>query len=42
LVPDQFELQKDFTFVPKLDSPTPLAVELLPKPQAPSNPPGAP
>jgi NodT family efflux transporter outer membrane factor (OMF) lipoprotein len=42
LVPDQFELQKDFSFVPKLDSPTPLAVELLPKPQAPSNPPGAP
>jgi NodT family efflux transporter outer membrane factor (OMF) lipoprotein len=42
LMPDQLELQKGFSFVPKLDSPTPLAVELLPKPQTPSNPPGAP
>jgi NodT family efflux transporter outer membrane factor (OMF) lipoprotein len=42
LVPDQFELQKGFSLVPKLESTTPLAVELLPKVQTPSNPPGAP
>jgi NodT family efflux transporter outer membrane factor (OMF) lipoprotein len=40
LVPDQFELQKDFSLVPKLESTTPLAVELLPKVQTPSNPAG--
>jgi hypothetical protein len=33
-------LQKDFTFTPQLESTTPLAVELLPKPQTPSNPQG--
>jgi hypothetical protein len=42
LVPSQFELQKDFSLVPKLESTTPLAVELLPKVQTPSNPPGTP
>jgi len=42
LLPDQFQLQKDFSFVPKLDSPTPLAVELTPKVPTPSNPPSAP
>jgi NodT family efflux transporter outer membrane factor (OMF) lipoprotein len=41
LVPDQFQLQKDFSLVPKLESPTPLAVELLPKVPTPSNPPTA-
>jgi NodT family efflux transporter outer membrane factor (OMF) lipoprotein len=41
LVPDQFQLQKDFSLVPKLESPTPLAVELLPKVPTPSNPPVA-
>jgi len=40
LVPSQFELQKDFSLVPKLESTTPLAVELLPKVQTPSNPAG--
>ncbi|MFZ3360660.1 MAG: efflux transporter outer membrane subunit [Xanthobacteraceae bacterium] len=42
LLPDQFQLQKDFSLVPKLDSPTPLAVELMPKVQTPANPPGTP
>jgi hypothetical protein len=41
LVPDQVQLQKDFSLVPKLESPTPLAVELLPKVPTPSNPPVA-
>jgi hypothetical protein len=41
LVPDQFQLQKDFSLVPKLESTTPLAVELLPKIPTPSNPSGA-
>jgi len=40
LLPDQLQLQKDFTFTPQLESTTPLAVELLPKPQTPSNPQG--
>jgi NodT family efflux transporter outer membrane factor (OMF) lipoprotein len=39
LVPDQFQLQKDFSLVPKLESPTPLAIELLPKVPTPANPP---
>jgi len=42
LVPDQFQLQKEFSLVPKLESTTPLALELLPKVETPSNPPGAP
>jgi NodT family efflux transporter outer membrane factor (OMF) lipoprotein len=40
LLPDQLQLQKDFSVVPQLESTTPLAVELLPKPQTPSNPQG--
>jgi NodT family efflux transporter outer membrane factor (OMF) lipoprotein len=42
LLPDQFQLQKDFSFVPQLESTTPLAVELIPTIQTPSNPQGAP
>jgi len=42
LVPDQLQLQKDFSFVPKLESTPPLAVELMPTIQSPSNPPAAP
>jgi hypothetical protein len=42
LVPDQFELQKDFSLVPKLESTTPLGVELLPKVPNLSNPSSAP
>ena len=42
LLPDQVQLQKGFSFVPKLDSPTPLAVELIPKLPTPSNPQTAP
>jgi len=42
LLPDQFQLQKDFSLVPKLESTAPLAVELFPKVQTPSNPSGAP
>ena len=42
LVPDQFQLQKDFSLVPKLESTPPLAVELMPKPPTPANPPAAP
>jgi NodT family efflux transporter outer membrane factor (OMF) lipoprotein len=42
LVPDQFDLQKGFSLVPKLESTTPLAIELMPKPQSPSNPSSAP
>jgi NodT family efflux transporter outer membrane factor (OMF) lipoprotein len=38
LVPDQFQLQKDFSLLPKLESAKPLAVELLPTMQTPSNP----
>jgi outer membrane protein TolC len=42
LLPDQLQLQKEFTFTPQLESATPLAVELIPKPQTPSNPQGEP
>jgi NodT family efflux transporter outer membrane factor (OMF) lipoprotein len=42
LVPDQFQLQKEFSLVPKLESAKALAVELMPAPQTPSNPPSAP
>jgi NodT family efflux transporter outer membrane factor (OMF) lipoprotein len=41
LLPDQFQLQKDFSLVPELESTTPLAVELIPTIQTPSNPQGA-
>lgn len=39
LVPDQVQLEKEFSLVPKLESPTPLAVELFPTIQTPSNAP---
>jgi NodT family efflux transporter outer membrane factor (OMF) lipoprotein len=39
LLPDQLQLEKGFSLTPKLDSPTPLAVELTPKLQTPANPP---
>ncbi len=39
LVPDQVQLEKEFSLVPKLESPTPLAVELFPAIPTPSNPP---
>jgi NodT family efflux transporter outer membrane factor (OMF) lipoprotein len=42
LLPDQFQLQKDFSLVPQLESRTPLAIELIPAIQTPSNPQGAP
>jgi len=42
LVPDQFQLQTDFSLTPKLESATPLAVELLPKIPTPSNASSAP
>ena len=42
LLPDQFQLLKDFTFTPQLESSKPLAVELMPTIQTPSNPPAAP
>ncbi len=42
LLPDQFQLNKEFSLVPKLESAKPLAVELLPTPQTPSNPSSAP
>ncbi len=42
LLPDQVELEKGFSFVPKLKSPTPLAEELMPKVPTPSNPPSTP
>jgi NodT family efflux transporter outer membrane factor (OMF) lipoprotein len=42
LLPDQVQLQKDFSLVPELESTTPLAVELIPTIQTPSNPQGAP
>jgi len=41
LLPDQFQLQKGFSLVPQLESTKPLAVELMPAPTTPSNPPGA-
>jgi NodT family efflux transporter outer membrane factor (OMF) lipoprotein len=41
LVPDQLQLQKDFSLTPKLESTTPLAIELLPKIPTPSNSPTA-
>jgi NodT family efflux transporter outer membrane factor (OMF) lipoprotein len=41
LLPDQFQLQKGFSLVPQLESKIPLAVELIPAPQTPSNPSGA-
>ena len=42
LVPDQLQLQKDFSLVPKLESTPPLAVELMPAIPTPANPPAAP
>ncbi|HYA05245.1 MAG TPA: efflux transporter outer membrane subunit [Xanthobacteraceae bacterium] len=42
LVPDQLQLQKDFSFTPQLESTPPLAVELMPTLPTPSNPPAAP
>jgi outer membrane protein TolC len=39
LVPDQFQLQKGSSLVPQLESAKPLAVELIPAPMTPSNPP---
>ena len=42
LVPDQLQLLKEFALTPKLESSVPLAVELIPAPQTPSNPPTAP
>ena len=42
LLPDQMQLLKGFSLVPKLESTVPLAVELIPAPQTPSNPPTAP
>ncbi len=39
LLPDQFQLQKGFSLVPQIESTKPLAVELFPAPQTPSNPP---
>ena len=42
LLPDQSELLKDFSFTPQLESNTPLAVELMPTIESPSNPPAAP
>ncbi len=42
LLPDQFQMLKDFTFTPQLESTKPLAVELFPTIQTPSNPPAAP
>jgi NodT family efflux transporter outer membrane factor (OMF) lipoprotein len=42
LLPDQLELQKDFSLVPQLESTTPLAIELIPAIQTPANPQGAP
>ncbi len=42
LVPDQAQLLKGFSLVPKLESTVPLPIELIPAPQTPSNPPTAP
>ena len=42
LLPDQFQLQKDLSLVPQLESTIPLAVELFPAVQTPSNPQGSP
>ncbi len=42
LLPDQVQLLKGFSLVPKLESTVPLPVELIPAPQTPSNPPTAP
>jgi hypothetical protein len=38
LLPDQVQLQKDFSVVPAPSPTTPLAVELIPTIQTPSNP----
>jgi NodT family efflux transporter outer membrane factor (OMF) lipoprotein len=42
LLPTQGQLQKGFSFTPQLESTPPLAVELFPKIQTPSDPAGAP
>ncbi len=42
LLPDQAQMLKGFSLVPKLESTVPLAIELIPAPQTPSNPPTAP
>jgi NodT family efflux transporter outer membrane factor (OMF) lipoprotein len=42
LLPDQVQLLKGFSLVPQLESTKPLAVELIPAPMTPSNPPIAP
>jgi NodT family efflux transporter outer membrane factor (OMF) lipoprotein len=42
LLPDQQQLLKGFSLTPKLESSVPLAVELMPVLQSPSNPPAAP
>jgi len=42
LLPDQEQLLKGFSLTPKLESSVPLAVELMPVVQTPSNPPAAP
>jgi len=42
LLPDQAQLLKGFSLMPKLESPVPLAVELMPVVQTPSDPPAAP
>jgi NodT family efflux transporter outer membrane factor (OMF) lipoprotein len=42
LLPDQLQLLKGFSLTPKLESTVPLAVELIPTVQTPSNPPAAP
>ncbi len=41
LLPDQLQLGKEFSLVPELELAKPLAVELIPAPQTPSNPPSA-
>jgi len=42
LLPDQLQLLKGFSLTSKLESTVPLAVELMPAVQTPSNPPAAP
>ena len=42
LLPTQGQLEKGFSLTPQLESTVPLAVELMPKIQTPSDPPGAP
>lgn len=39
LLPDQFQLHKGSSLVPQLESTKPLAIELIPAPATPSNPP---